>query len=109
MKHFAYQHFRLQYAKLRAQWVDSANLAPEAALRQLGGYDTWVANANNASFGAQAAYDELVPDFERLFENIARQPGPTWQQFYDVVRRIAALPTPERVGALKSAAQAVIH
>lgn len=109
MKHVAYQHFRLQYAKLRAQWVDSANLTPETALRQLSGYDTWVANANNASFGAQAAYDELVPDFERLFENIARQPGSPWQQFYDVVKRIAALPEPERVGALKSASETVNH
>ena len=30
--------------------------------------DRWVAQANNASFGAQAAYDELVPGFEALFE-----------------------------------------
>ncbi len=109
MKHVAYQHFRLQYAKLRAQWVASANLTPEAALRQLGGYDAWVANANNASFGAQAAYDDLVPDFEKLFENIARRPGSPWQQFYDAVRRIAALPAPERLRALKNPADAGIH
>ena len=32
--------------------------------RQLAGYDRWVAKTNNASFAAQAAYDELVPAFE---------------------------------------------
>ena len=109
MKQLAYQHFRLQYAKLRDQWVESANLTPEAAMRQLGGYDAWVANANNASFGAQAAYDELVPDFERLFESFAMQTASPWQQFYDAVRQIAALPAPERLRALKNPAEAGIH
>ena len=39
---------------------------------QLAGYDRWVAKANNASFAAQAAYDELVPAFEALFEREGR-------------------------------------
>ena len=39
---------------------------------QLAGYDRWVAKANNASFRRpQAAYDELVPAFEALFEREA--------------------------------------
>ena len=31
-----------------------------------------MADANNASLGAQAAYDELVPQFEALFEREGR-------------------------------------
>jgi predicted aminopeptidase len=31
------------------------------------GYDAWFERANNASLAVQAAYDELVPGFERLF------------------------------------------
>jgi predicted aminopeptidase len=36
------------------------------------GYDGWFERANNASFGVQAAYNELVPAFERLFERSGR-------------------------------------
>ena len=46
----------------------------------------------NASFGAQAAYDELVPGFEALFEREGRD----WKRFYDAARRLAALPREER-------------
>jgi predicted aminopeptidase len=31
------------------------------------GYDGWFERANNATLGVQAAYDDLVPQFERLF------------------------------------------
>ena len=48
--------FHARYAEMRQHW---------AGYR---GYDAWVARANNASFGAQAAYDDLVPGFEALFE-----------------------------------------
>ena len=44
--------FRQRYAALKASWDGYP------------GYDAWVARANNAAFGAQAAYDELVPAFE---------------------------------------------
>lgn len=65
-------------------------------------YDRWVARANNASFAAQAAYDEWVPAFEALFEREASGP-----RFYDAVRqlaqqpernatRVCALPPPKR-------------
>lgn len=56
------------------------------------GYDGWFARANNAAFGVLAAYNELVPDFERLFEKQGRD----FPRFYAEVKRIAALPKDER-------------
>jgi predicted aminopeptidase len=56
-----------------------------------------VERANNASFGAQAAYDELVPGFEALFEREGRD----WKRFYDAVKRLAGLPRGERHRLLK--------
>ncbi|MEO7888128.1 MAG: aminopeptidase [Polaromonas sp.] len=85
MKTIAYQHFRDAYAGLKASWDGFA------------GYDLWVANANNASFGAQAAYDELVPGFEALFEREGRD----WQRFYDEVKKLSRLPKDERRKALE--------
>jgi predicted aminopeptidase len=43
-----------------------------------------------------AAYDDLVPAFERLFE----QQGRDFARFHAEVRRIAALPRAERAAAL---------
>jgi predicted aminopeptidase len=76
--------FRASYAALKASWGGFA------------GYDPWVAQANNASFGAQAAYDELVPGFEALFEREGRD----WRAFYDAVRRLADMPPDARRRAL---------
>ena len=56
------------------------------------GYDGWFARANNASFGVLAAYNGLVPNFERLFEREGRD----FTRFYAEVRRLAELPKPER-------------
>jgi predicted aminopeptidase len=56
-----------------------------------------VAQANNASFGAQGAYDDLVPGFEALFEREGRD----WRRFYDAVRQLASLPARERQDLLK--------
>ena len=56
------------------------------------GYDGWFARANNAAFGVQAAYFELVPAFERLFE----RSGGDFERFYAEVRQLAALPKDER-------------
>jgi predicted aminopeptidase len=53
------------------------------------GYDAWFARANNAAFGVLAAYTELVPAFERLFERSGRD----FNRFYAAVQRAAALPT----------------
>ena len=60
------------------------------------GYDGWFARANNASFGVLAAYNELVPNFERLFEREGRD----FARFYAEVERLAALPRAERRAAL---------
>ena len=61
------------------------------------GYDRWVREANNAFFGAQAAYDELVPGFEALFH----ANGDDWQRFYAAARELAKLPKEERHRKLK--------
>lgn len=84
------QDFRARYAALKLQWGGYA------------GYDNWVANANNASLGAQAAYDALVPQFESVF---ARQGG-NWKAFYHAVGQIAELPQAERRAALERAGDA---
>jgi len=60
------------------------------------GYDGWFARANNASFGVLAAYNALVPDFDRLFQ----RSGGDFARFYAEVRRLAALPKAERRAAL---------
>ena len=88
-KIIAFQKFRTDYEKLKKSWGDPP---PRTS-----GYDAWVAQANNASFGAQAAYDDLVPGFEALFE----REGKDWQRFYDAVRQLAELPKTERHLALK--------
>ena len=83
-KEKAMERFRSRYAELKKAWGGFA------------GYDPWVARANNASFAAQAAYDELVPGFEALF---AREGG-DWLRFYDAVRHLASLPKDQRHQAL---------
>ena len=80
------QRFRESYARLKEGWGGFS------------GYDPWVARANNASFGAQAAYDELVPGFEALFEREGRD----WPRFYEAVRRLAKLQQEERHEILKA-------
>lgn len=86
----AMQRFRADYAELRRGWGDYR------------GFDAWVAQANNASFGAQAAYDDLVPGFIALFE----REGEDFARFYDAVRRLSKQPTSERTALLAELAQA---
>jgi predicted aminopeptidase len=83
MKSVAMAEFKADYEALKTQWGGYT------------GYDPWVARANNASFGALAAYDELVPQFEALFV----QQG-SWQKFYDACQALAKLPRLERRAAL---------
>lgn len=90
MKTEAMQQFRARYAELADGW----NLPPA----QRAAYDQWVARANNASFGAQAAYDELVPAFEALFEQCHRD----WPRFYDAVKSLAGQGAAERTDALRA-------
>ncbi len=63
------------------------------------GYDGWFLRANNASLGVLAAYNELVPEFERLFQ----QQGSDFTRFYAAVRGLAALPKVERRARLAAA------
>jgi predicted aminopeptidase len=88
-KQQALKDFHEQYLKLRASWPGDP-----ARFR---GYDRWVDQANNAAFGAQAAYDDLVPGFEALF----RREGGDWNRFYDAVKQLAKLPKEERHELLK--------
>jgi predicted aminopeptidase len=78
------QRLRDEYAQLKASWGGFA------------GYDRFIANANNASLGAQAAYDELVPQFEAVFE---RQ-GKDWKAFYAAIQSITPLTKDQRRAAL---------
>ena len=99
MKIEAMQAFRADYAALRARWLDTCGgRVPQVTTAQVAGYDRWVAQANNASFAAQAAYDELVPAFEALFE----REGRSWPRFYDAVRQLTQQPQPERHEALRA-------
>ncbi len=74
------QQMRDDYAQLKASWGGFA------------GYDPWVAKANNASLGAMAAYDELVPAFEAVFEKNGR----SFAKFYDAIKQITPLPPAQR-------------
>lgn len=113
MKLGAMAQFRSRYSALAASWdADDAVLAKRlgaAAPLPHTGYDRWVAHANNAAFGAFAAYDKWVPAFEALFAQHAQggsaadtQTNPqAWPRFFDAVRQLAALPQPERTEALR--------
>lgn len=99
MKNEVMTAFRQRYAALKAGWRDPA--------ARWDGYDAWVAKANNASFGAIGAYDDLRPGFEALLARAGGGATPAqWRSFYDAVRRLAALPQGERHAALKSLAAA---
>lgn len=79
--------FRAEYATLK-----------QAAWGGFAGYDRWVADGNNAAFAVQAAYDELVPGFEALYEREGRD----LRRFYAAVKTLAALPKPERRSRLQA-------
>ena len=99
--------FQSRYRQLRAQWLqqDEALLTTEPRrtqyLRRLAQTDEWVAKANNASFGALAAYDDWVPAFAELWHQSQQDadghspsaaPSPHgWRIFYDRVKALARL------------------
>jgi predicted aminopeptidase len=85
IKKIAMESFKNDYAALKKSWGG------------FGGYDTWVAGANNASFAMLAAYDEGVPGFEALFD----RNGQDWARFYDAVKGLAKLSALERSSLLK--------
>jgi predicted aminopeptidase len=82
-----YAQMRAEYAQLKAvRWDGFA------------GYDPWFERANNAALGVQAVYNELVPDFERLFESQGRD----FERFYAAVKELAALPKAQRQAKLRA-------
>ena len=81
-----------RYARLRADYA----LMKAERWNGFAGYDAWFERANNASLGVLAAYNELVPQFERLFEREGRD----YARFYAEVQRLAALPQAERRATL---------
>ncbi|MFY7854802.1 MAG: aminopeptidase [Rubrivivax sp.] len=83
-------------AALQAQLREEVERLKAGPWAGFTGYDRWFAEANNASFGVQAAYNELVPAFERLFQREGRD----FERFYAAVRRLAALPRDERRATL---------
>ena len=93
-KQAALDDFRRDYSRLKDEWGGDP-------LRWRG-YDRWVEQANNAWFGAQSAYDDLVPGFEALF----RSERGDWKRFYDAAKRLAALPKEQRNTLLKEMAGA---
>ena len=105
IKSKVFDEFRATYAQLRAQWIATDEpLLTSFALREqyyrrLTQTDEWVAQANNASFGALAAYDDWVPAMTRWWLQL-RGEGPatpeTWRGFYAQMRELAALPAEER-------------
>ena len=78
--------FRARYAVLRERWGGYK------------GYDHWVTEANNASFGAQAAYDDLVPAFEALFQ----REGHDFNRFFEAVRQLASDSADNRLHQLRA-------
>ena len=93
-KQAAFDEFRRRYAALKASW--------DGDPAQWRGYDRWVEQANNAAFGAQGAYDDLVPGFEALFRNELGD----WRRFYDAAKRLSSLPKEQRNKQLKEMAGA---
>ncbi len=84
-----YAEFRASYAQLKLSWGGYA------------GYDAWVASANNAAFGALAAYDDWVDAFETLF----KRSGSDWVAFYAAARELSALPKEQRNQRLRELQQ----
>ncbi len=87
------QQMRSEYEQLKNSWGGYA------------GYDGWVARANNASLGAQGAYDDWVPAFEALFH----ANGQDFLKFYDAVSQLAKMPKDQRHHALLGGRPAVFN
>ncbi len=86
-KQQALNAFKKRYAELRERWGGYP------------GYDRWVAQVNNASLGALADYEDLVPGFEALFAANDRD----WPRFYAAVKSLAQESTQTRQLRLRQA------
>lgn len=82
---------RAKAALIAALKADYADLKSRA-WGGFGGYDAWMSHVNNASLGMLAAYDELTPQFDALFEREGRD----YERFYTAVRVLSRLPKDER-------------
>ena len=86
---------RAQVLSRRAEILaDLQSRAP----REAPGYEAWFQRANNASFAILSAYDELVPDFLRLFEREGRD----WARFHAAVEALKPLSPAARRANLRS-------
>ena len=115
-KTMAVQNFRNSYQELRGLWFGHWDRTATTAgaqsqgqfnvqfNNQVAGYDQWVANANNASLGAQAAYGDWVAAFEALFHNQQQTSKTPWPAFYDAVRKLADMTAADRKAALENLA-----
>lgn len=83
---------RQRKAALMAQMRSQYQAMKQSRWNGFNGYDSWFERANNASFAVLAAYNELVPDFERLFQ----AQGSDFPRFYAAVRTLAELPRDQR-------------
>lgn len=105
IKSKVFDEFRATYTQLRTQWIAiDEPLLTSVALREqyyrrLTQTDEWVAQANNASFGALAAYDDWVPAMTSWWLRLRGDSPPTqetWRSFYAQMRDLSALPAEER-------------
>ncbi|KGH26672.1 MULTISPECIES: aminopeptidase [Comamonas] len=105
IKSKVFDEFRATYTQLRTQWIATDEpLLTSIALREqydrrLTQTDEWVAQANNASFGALAAYDDWVPAMTSWWLRLSGDGPPTrdtWLSFYAQMRDLSALPAEER-------------
>ena len=84
-------------AALRADY-QAMKAAPGGAWAGFDGYDSWFERANNAALALQAAYDGLVPDFERLFDRQGRD----FAKLHAAVHHLAGLSQAERRATLQA-------
>lgn len=105
IKSKVFDEFRATYTQLRTQWIATDEpLLTSIALREqyyrrLTQTDEWVAQANNASFGALAAYDDWVPAMTSWWLRLSGDGPPTrdtWLSFYAQMRDLSTLPAEER-------------
>ena len=88
-KQQAFEDMRADYRRMRADWSC------------ITGYDRWFEQPlNNAQLASVAIYSELVPAFQRLLE----ENNGDLPRFYAEVKRLSALPKPQRDLALASGA-----
>jgi predicted aminopeptidase len=91
---------RREKARLMAALRSEYNEMKTSLWGGYAGYDGWFERANNATLAVQGAYDDLVADFERLFD----EEGRDFERFYARVKVLAALPKDERRAKLTAAA-----